>query len=57
MANQQAREKRRASEAKQPCRYVYFAGCFHRLFESNSGWRKKMGLSPSKEITKSRAAM
>jgi hypothetical protein len=45
LANQQAGEKRRASEAKQPYRHVYLAGCFHRLFESNSSRRKKMGLS------------
>jgi hypothetical protein len=45
LANQQAGEKRRATEAKQPYRHVYFAGCFHRLFESNSSRRKKMGLS------------
>jgi len=37
--------KRRASEAKQPYRHVYLAGCFHRLFESNSSGRKKMSLS------------
>src|SRR5205807_9448367 len=45
LANQEPGEKRRASEAKEPYRHMYLAGCFHRLFESNSSRPGKMGLS------------